>query len=63
VAGYANTGRQIVRKLSQSGDQVHFTLRSENPDGTVQTYRVTDTVIGGKIVHFHVVQTGGPAPA
>src|SRR5256885_7977735 len=42
VAGYAHTGRQIVRKLSQSGDQVSFTLRSENPDGTVQTYRVTD---------------------
>jgi len=63
VAGYANTGRQIVRKLSQSGDQVSFTLRSENPDGTVQTYRVTDTVIGGKIVHFKVAQTGGPAPA
>jgi hypothetical protein len=63
VAGYAHTGRQIVRKLSQSGDQVNFTLRSENPDGTVQTYRVTDTVIGGKIVHFKVVQTGGPAPA
>ena len=63
VAGYAHTGRQIVRKLSQSGDQVSFTLRSENPDGTVQTYRGTDTVIGGKIVHFKVVQTGGPAPA
>jgi len=63
VAGYANTGRQIVRKLSQSGDQVKFTLRSENPDGTVQTYRITDIVIGGKIVHFKVVQTGGPAPA
>jgi len=63
VAGYANTGRQIVRKLSQSGDQVSFTLRSENPDGTVQTYGSTDTVIGGKIVHFKVVQTGGPGPA
>ena len=61
VAGYARTGRQIVRKLSQSGDQVYFTLRSENPDGTVQTYRITDTVIGGKIVPVKVVQTGGPA--
>jgi hypothetical protein len=63
VAGYAHTGRQIVRKLSQSGDQVSFTLRSENPDGTVQTYRGTDTVIGAKIVHFKLVQTGGPAAA
>jgi hypothetical protein len=63
VAGYAHTGRQIVRKPSQSGDQVSFTLRSENRDGTVQTYRGTDTVIGGKIVHFKVVQTGGPAAA
>jgi hypothetical protein len=39
---------------------VSFTLRSENPDGTVQTYRGTDTVIGGKIAHSHVVPTGGP---
>ena len=50
VAGYANTGRQTVRKTSESGDQVNFTLRSDNPDGTVQTYQGTDTVIGGKIV-------------
>jgi len=61
VAGYANTGRQIVRKVSQSGDHVSFTLRSDNPDGTVQTYRGTDTVISGKIVASSVIQTGGPA--
>jgi hypothetical protein len=60
VAGYANTGRQIVRKVSRSGDRVSFTLRSDNPDGTVQTYRGTDTVVGGKIVASNVVQTSGP---
>ncbi len=57
VAGYANTGRQTVRKISQSGNQVSFTLRSENPDGTVQTYQGTDTVTDGKIVASNVVQT------
>jgi hypothetical protein len=57
VAGYANTGLQTVTKLSESGDQVSFTLKSENPDGTVQTYRGTDTVTGGKIVAANVVQT------
>jgi len=63
VAGYANTGRQTVRKISQSGNQVSFTLRSDNPDGTVQTYQGTDTVIGSKIVAVNVTQTGGPAAA
>jgi hypothetical protein len=63
VAGYASTGRQTVRKISQSGDQVSFTLRSDNPDGTVQTYQGTVTVTGGKIVASNVVQTGGPASA
>jgi hypothetical protein len=63
VAGYANTGRQTVRKISQSGDQVSFTLRSDNPDGTVQTYQGTATVTGGKIAATNVVQTGGPPAA
>ena len=63
VAGYANTGGQTVTKISQSGDQVSFTLRSDNPDGTVQTYQGTATVTGGKIVTTNVVQTGGPASA
>jgi hypothetical protein len=63
VAGYANTGQQTVRKISQSGDQVSFTLRSDNPDGTVQTYQGTDTVTGGKIVASNVVQTSGPKAA
>lgn len=63
VAGYAGTGRQTVRKLSVSGDQVSFTLRSNNPDGTVQTFWGTDTVAGGKIVAASVVPTGGPNPA
>ena len=63
VAGYANTGRQTVRKVGQSGNQVSYTLRSDNPDGTVQTYQGTDTVTGGKIVAANVTQTGGPAAA
>jgi hypothetical protein len=42
---------------------VSFTLRSDNPDGTVQTYQGTATVTGGKIVTSNVVQTGGPASA
>lgn len=63
VAGYANTGRQTVTKTSQSGGQVSFTLRSDNPDGTVQTYQGAATVTGGKIVTSNVVQTGGPASA
>jgi hypothetical protein len=58
VAGYASTERQIVRKVSQSGDQVSFTLRSDNPDGTVQAYRGHDTVRGGKIIAATVIQTG-----
>ena len=57
VAGYANTGQQTVTKISQSGDQVSFMLRSANPDGTVQTYQGTDTVTDGKIAAAHVVQT------
>ncbi len=63
AVGYANTGRQTVRKISQSGDQVSFTLRSDNPDGTVQTYQGTATVTAGKIVTTNVVQTGGPPAA
>ena len=58
VAGYADTGRQTVTKIGQSGDQVSFTLRSDNPDGTVQTYQGTETVTNGKIVSANVVQTG-----
>jgi hypothetical protein len=57
VAGYSHTGGQTVRKISESGDQVSFTLRSDNPDGTIQTYQGTDTVTGGKIVAAHIVQT------
>jgi hypothetical protein len=58
VAGYADTGRQIVTEISESGDQVTFTLTSDNPDGTVQTYQGTDTVTAGRITAAHVVQTG-----
>ena len=61
VAGYAHTGRQIVKKVSVSGDRVSFTLRSLNPGGTV-TFRGTDTVTGGKIVATSVTQTSGPGP-
>jgi len=61
AAGYARTGRQTVRKLSVSGDQVSFALRSDNPDGTVQVYSGTDTVTGGKIVAADVVLVSGPA--
>lgn len=57
VAGYADTGQQTLTKISQSGDQVSFMLRSDNPDGTVQTYQGTETVTGGKIVVAHIVQT------
>jgi hypothetical protein len=57
AAGYADTGQQTVTKISQSGDQVGFTLRSDNPDGTVQTYQGTETVTGGKIVATHIAQT------
>ncbi|HXL95117.1 MAG TPA: hypothetical protein VN969_39825 [Streptosporangiaceae bacterium] len=57
VAGYADTGQQTVTETGQSGDQVSFTLRSDNPDGTVQTYQGTETVTGGKIVAAHVAQT------
>lgn len=63
AAGYVNTGRQTVTKVSQSGDQVSFMLRSDNPDGTVQTYQGTDTVSGGKVMASDVVQTSGPAAA
>jgi hypothetical protein len=63
VAGYANTGRQTVTKTSQSGGQVTYLLRSDNSDGTVQTYQGTATVTGGKIVTSNMVQTGGPASA
>jgi hypothetical protein len=58
VAGYADTGQQTVTKISQSGDQISFKLRSDNPDGTVQTYQGTETVTGGKIVAANIVQTG-----
>lgn len=63
VAGYAHTGRQIVKKISVSGDQVSFTLRSVNPGGTVQSFRGTDTVAGGKIVAASVTPASGPGPA
>lgn len=57
MAGYADTGQQTVTKISQSGDQVSFLLRSDNLDGIVRTYHGTETVPGGKIVSAHVVQT------
>jgi hypothetical protein len=57
AAGYTDTGKQTVTKISQSGGQVSFTLQSDNPDGTVQTYQGTDTVTNGKIVAAHIVQT------
>jgi hypothetical protein len=58
VAGYADTGTQTVTETSASGDQVSFTLTSDNPDGTVQTYTGTDTVTGGRIMAASVTQTG-----
>lgn len=58
VAGYADTGTQTVTETSASGDQVSFTLTSDNPDGTVQTYTGTDTVTGGRIIAASVTQTG-----
>jgi hypothetical protein len=58
VAGYASTGTQMVTETSASGDQVSFTLTSDNPDGTVQTYAGTDTVTGGRIIAASVTQTG-----
>jgi hypothetical protein len=58
VAGYASTGTQTVTETSASGDQVSFTLTSNNPDGTVQTYAGTDTVTGGRIIAASVTQTG-----
>jgi len=39
---------------------VSFTLRSDNPDGTVQTYQGTDTITGGRITAANIVQTGRP---
>jgi hypothetical protein len=58
VAGYADTGTQAVTEISASGEQVSFTLTSDNPNGTVQTYAGTDTVTGGRIIHVSVTQTG-----
>ena len=58
AAGYSGTGQQAVTEISESGNQVSFTLRSDNPDGTVQTYQGTDTVTGGRITAAKVVQTG-----
>ena len=58
VAGYADTGTQTVTETGASGDRVSFTLTSDNPDGTVQTYAGTDTVTGGRIVATSVTQTG-----
>ena len=57
MAGYADTGRQIVTQTSESGDMVSFTLQSDNPDGTVQTYQGTDTVTNGNIVAANIAQT------
>jgi hypothetical protein len=58
VGGYADTGTQMVTEVSASGDQVSFTLTSDNPDGIVQTHAGTDTVTGGRIIHASVTQTG-----
>ena len=57
MSGYADTGRQIVTRTSESGDTVSFTLESDNPDGTVQTYQGTDTVTDGNIVAANVTQS------
>ena len=57
MTGYADTGRQKVTRTSESGDMVSFTLQSDNPDGTVQTYQGTDTVTNGNIVAANIVQT------
>ncbi len=57
VAGYADTGRQVVKRTNDSGDMVSFTLQSDNPDGTVQTYQGTDTVTNGNIVAANITQT------
>lgn len=63
VAGYADSGRQIVRKISVSGDQVTFALRSDNLNGTVHRYRITETVTGGKIVDHVIEWDSGAGPA
>jgi hypothetical protein len=59
VAGYRDTGAQIVYKIGETGDQVTYQLESVNPDGTVQIYEGTATVYGGKIQHTDVHQTYG----
>jgi hypothetical protein len=59
VAGYAGTGGQTVREISEYGDQVTYQLESYNPDGTVQMYQGTATVYDGKMQHTNVHQTYG----
>jgi hypothetical protein len=63
AAAITGPARAAAGTTDRSGDQVSFTLRSDNPDGTVQTYQGTATVTGGKIVTSNVVQTGGPTSA
>src|SRR5215469_17486773 len=60
VNGFACTGAQQLSEVSQSGDQVTFDLDATNScSGAVQHFTGTDTVLNGKIVAAHVVQTGG----
>src|SRR5215469_3514902 len=59
VDGFACTGGQQLSEVSTSGDQVTFNLdATDSCNGQVQHFTGTDTVMNGKIVAAHIVQTG-----
>jgi uncharacterized Ntn-hydrolase superfamily protein len=58
VNGYACTGAQQLTEVSQSGNQVSFTLAATDTcTGQVQDFAGTDTVENGKIVAADIRQT------
>lgn len=58
VAGYACTGSEQPTELSQSGNQVSFSLTVVNDcNGSSQHYSGTDTVRGGRIIAADVTPT------
>jgi hypothetical protein len=58
VDGFACTGSQDLAEMSQSGDQVSFSLTATDTcTGAVQHFTGTDTVQNGKIVAASVHQT------
>jgi len=59
VAGYAGTGAQLVSETGESGDDVTYSLESDNPDGSVQLYDGAAFVSDGKIQSAHVTQIYG----